>query len=427
MQRVNEFVFYELAIKIHSMVDLPSEPLKYSDTWTKFWAARQSINEIYNQRPLNFTTQAALRLYRAITAIVPEDWDEMMNTFAAKTADPEPAISPWQINEVREAAREFETVLRNECQLMDTYFISKKGVYSTKDLVENAHYQISESSRSHLSDQSKLDFDQAGKCIALDVPTAAAFHLLRGTEVLVREYYELIVPGPKQAPAKMRNWGVYKRCMNKGESCVSIKPRSPASKSSAAGVYASAIQDCGQNPPRKPSSIEFPICEKKEDWSTQSRKIAQLNAGRRRFIELTQPFAEPPLEDSLRILNSNRCLRFLNELARIDRHRRLHTLVAAISLERPLFEFPDGVQLHTLQVRPMSSLEGPVARFSLGGWQRGMKLNANPNADIDLGLEGLPARCHSNDTFPHRLKSIVQTVRIIVSLLEKNEWLPSSP
>jgi|ERR1700734_1247347 hypothetical protein len=192
-------------------------------------------------------------------------------------------------------------------------------------------------------------------------------------------------------------------------------------------VYASAIQDCGQNPPRKPSSIEFPICEKKEDWPTQSRKIAQLNAGRQRFIELTQPFAEPPLEDSLRILNSNRCLRFLNELARIDRHRRLHTLVAAISLERPLFEFPDGVQLHSLQVRPMSSLEGPVARFSLGGWQRGMKLNANPNAEIDLGLEGLPARCHSNDTFPHRLKSIVQNVRIIVSLLEKDEWLPSSP
>ena len=215
MQRVNEFVFYELAIKVHSMVELSSDPLKYSDTWLKFWTARQSINEIYNQRPLNFTTQAALRLYRAITAIVPEDWDELMTTYPAKTADPEPPIGPWLITEVREAAKEFETVLRNECQLMDTYFISKKGVYSTKDLVESAHHQIPESSRNHLSDQSKLDFDQAGKCIALDVPTAAAFHLLRGTEVLVREYYELIVPGPKRASAKMRNWGVYIKLMER--------------------------------------------------------------------------------------------------------------------------------------------------------------------------------------------------------------------
>jgi len=213
MQRVNEFVFYELAIKVHSLVDLSNEPMKFSESWSLFWEARLSIDEIYRQRPLNFTTQAALRLYRALTEIVPEKWEDITAEFTARTANHEEGINFWLITEVREAAKEFETVLRNECQLMDTYFISKKGVYSTKDLVDSAHHQIPESSRSHLSDQSKLDFDQAGKCIALDVPTAAAFHLLRGTEVLVREYYELIVPGPKRAPAKMRNWGVYIKLM----------------------------------------------------------------------------------------------------------------------------------------------------------------------------------------------------------------------
>jgi hypothetical protein len=59
----------------------------------------------------------------------------------------------------------------------------------------------------------KQDFDQAGKCIAFDVPTAAAFHLLRGTEVVIKDYYDLIVPGPKQAPLKMRNWGTYIRLL----------------------------------------------------------------------------------------------------------------------------------------------------------------------------------------------------------------------
>jgi hypothetical protein len=142
MQRVNEFVFYELAIKVHAMVDLPSTPIKYSDTWLMFWTARQSIDEIYNQRPLNFTAQAALRLYRAISSIVPDKWDDVMSTYGSRVADPEEPIGPWLITEVREAAKEFETVLRNECQMMDTYFISKKGTYSTKDLVENAHYQI---------------------------------------------------------------------------------------------------------------------------------------------------------------------------------------------------------------------------------------------------------------------------------------------
>jgi hypothetical protein len=192
-------------------------------------------------------------------------------------------------------------------------------------------------------------------------------------------------------------------------------------------VYASAIQDSGHNPPPKASSIEFPICESKEEWSKQSRKIAQLNDGRRRFIEATQPFAEPPLEASLQVLNSNRCLRFLNELARIDRHRRLHTLIAGISMDRPLFELPEGTRLEKLEVRPMSSSEGSAARFSLTGWQRGMKLFANPHADIDLWLEGLAAPSHANDTLPHRLQSITMNVRMIVSFLEENEWLPPSP
>lgn len=210
MQRVNEFDFYELAIKVHSMADFGVEPVKLSEHWSELWNARQSVDQIYRQRPLNFTTPAALRLYRAITTIVPEKWDEFISKFP-KPGEAEEAIAPWLLAELREAAREFETVLRTECQMMDTYFVSKKGTYSTKDLVENAHYQIPEPSRSKLPDQSKLDFDQAGKCVAFDVPTAAAFHLLRGTEAMIRKYYELIVPGPKRASTKMRNWGVYLR------------------------------------------------------------------------------------------------------------------------------------------------------------------------------------------------------------------------
>jgi hypothetical protein len=217
MQRVNEFVFYELAIKVHSLAELPDAPTLYSNCWFQLWNARISVDEIYRPRPLNFTTQAALRLYKAISAVVPESWDDLMSTYSERIKDPEPVLGPWYITEVREAAKEFETVLRNECMVMDTYFISKKGAYSTKDLVENAHFQIPEPSRSALSEQSRFDFDQAGKCMAFDVPTAAAFHLLRGTEAIIRQYYELIVPGSKKSSNKMRNWGAYIRLMKNHE------------------------------------------------------------------------------------------------------------------------------------------------------------------------------------------------------------------
>jgi len=213
MQRVNEFVFYELALKVHQLTELvDNQEYKYSEVWLPWSNARDALNEIWKQRPFHFTSPVAGTLYQAITAVIPEKWDEMIAKIP-KQEDEEP-LDYWPgVYRIKEAAQEFETVLRNECQLMDTYFVTKKGAYSTVDLVERAHYQVPEPTRSTLCEDTKKDLDQAGKCIAFDVPTAAAFHLLRGTEATIRQYYETIVPGPKRASGKMRNWGTYIRLL----------------------------------------------------------------------------------------------------------------------------------------------------------------------------------------------------------------------
>ena len=64
-----------------------------------------------------------------------------------------------------------------------------------------------------LPDIAQYDFIQAGKCIAFELPTSAAFHLLRGTESLVKELYCTIVKrqrvdlmwGPMIQHLKQRN------------------------------------------------------------------------------------------------------------------------------------------------------------------------------------------------------------------------------
>lgn len=40
-----------------------------------------------------------------------------------------------------------------------------------------------------LPDIAQYDFIEAGKCIAFELPTAAAFHLMRGTEAVLRHFY----------------------------------------------------------------------------------------------------------------------------------------------------------------------------------------------------------------------------------------------
>ena len=44
-----------------------------------------------------------------------------------------------------------------------------------------------------LPEIAKYDFDEGGKCIAFERPTAGAFHLLRGTESVLRQFYCSIV------------------------------------------------------------------------------------------------------------------------------------------------------------------------------------------------------------------------------------------
>jgi hypothetical protein len=207
MQRVNEFSFYELAAKVHPLADIANES-KISTIWFSLWEARTAINIILEARPLTVSKNAAESLSAAITAVVPEGWDDL-SSILPKEPETEKPVAAYKLYRIRTGATEFETVLAAECHVLDTYFVSKKGAFSTADLVERAHQHIPENTRKGIPEQTVADFDQAGKCLAFDLATAAAFHLLRGTEAVLRRYYEIVVPGPKQAPAKMRNWGVY--------------------------------------------------------------------------------------------------------------------------------------------------------------------------------------------------------------------------
>ena len=54
-----------------------------------------------------------------------------------------------------------------------------------------------------LPDIAKTDFSEAGYCIAFERPTAAAFHILRGTEDVLRNYYKKFIRGKKG----VKTWG----------------------------------------------------------------------------------------------------------------------------------------------------------------------------------------------------------------------------
>ena len=61
--------------------------------------------------------------------------------------------------------------------------------------------------RTQIPNEAMDDIKQAGRCIAFDIPTAAAFHIIRATETVILQYYNKL--GGKSIKPKMRNWGAY--------------------------------------------------------------------------------------------------------------------------------------------------------------------------------------------------------------------------
>jgi hypothetical protein len=202
MQRVNGYRFYDLGLKIHPLKSVEAED-KIKGVFFKLWEAREALMNIFASIPLRVCTPSADKIIRGIDSILPRDFQEAMKVWQSEDIV---GIASYQITE---GASEFATVLAAELQSLDTYLVSQKGTHSTPDLLERAEIMFPDKIRWHLPDQAIVDIRQAGRCLALDNPTASAFHVLRAVESVMAKYFQLVTGHPM--PTRMRNWGIYIR------------------------------------------------------------------------------------------------------------------------------------------------------------------------------------------------------------------------
>lgn len=100
----------------------------------------------------------------------------------------------------------FEAVLTAEMNVCNAYFVTKKRGYDISDLINQAQVLFSPELVSKVP-EAVPDIQQAGKCIAFEVPTAAGFHLMRGLELVLRLYFDAVAKG--EARPISNNWGDY--------------------------------------------------------------------------------------------------------------------------------------------------------------------------------------------------------------------------
>jgi hypothetical protein len=95
----------------------------------------------------------------------------------------------------------FESVLSAELARLDIYFVTPVGGYNTDKLLSDGTACLPQSTLGWMSEIAIRGFNEGARCLALKLPTAAAFHFLRSVEAIMRQYFDALsggVPRPKR-------------------------------------------------------------------------------------------------------------------------------------------------------------------------------------------------------------------------------------
>lgn len=86
----------------------------------------------------------------------------------------------------------FDNVYEQELEDNHAFVVTPLGAYSTSALVYNASIHLSDLAQNRLDDKVKLDYNEAGACLALDFYTASGFHAMRALEATARSYHMVV-------------------------------------------------------------------------------------------------------------------------------------------------------------------------------------------------------------------------------------------
>ncbi len=135
-----------------------------------------------------------------VTNIIASDLKKIIDEIKIKKKDE--IVDDKLANRVCKEVEKLNASLDAELQLRLAYIITQKR-FPIKQLLSNPDRLFANGIFNKLQILGKYDFIEAIKCIAFDLPTSAAFHILRGTEGVLRMYYHAIV---KRGRVKTPMW-----------------------------------------------------------------------------------------------------------------------------------------------------------------------------------------------------------------------------
>lgn len=164
--------------------------LIFPRTWLEYFL--EQTKEI----SLPETKKAAQRLYSIVNGWLQDalkDWNKQLTLEETQS--------------FLAAQSSFENNFEEEVKRVAVFAVLPKGIYDVEALISRPEEKFSANIQAVLPPQMLYDLKQAALCLAFEIPTACAFHICRGTEALMLEYYTVLTKKPWSF--KKKDWNIY--------------------------------------------------------------------------------------------------------------------------------------------------------------------------------------------------------------------------
>lgn len=207
MHHLNLYRFYELATKLHALFSASLQG-RVADMFAPLTEAQAALDALIKGDPIVLETSKAdaVRLLGKIGDLFNKYFIDP-STKQLKSLESEDRINQHELALIHSLVEKFEHALAAELNRAPSYVAEKRGIYSTHDLIENASETFPASLAPVIAKPALAEFNTAGRAIAFGMGTAAAVHLLRAVEIVLRQYYEVFA-GSSAAKAE-RNYTIY--------------------------------------------------------------------------------------------------------------------------------------------------------------------------------------------------------------------------
>jgi hypothetical protein len=122
--------------------------------------------------------------------------------------DKDRLLDIYDVYSLHSAFNEFDTVMTAELEVGNAFWVTQKRGYDSHELINTAENLFPPELIERVP-ETIYDLRQLGKCIAFELGTAAGFHAMRATELVLRQYWDSVTNG-KPRP-ETNNIGDYLR------------------------------------------------------------------------------------------------------------------------------------------------------------------------------------------------------------------------